>query len=92
MQKPIALIAALSVFVPPVDGSTAQGRKHPAKRYPAHFSYRPDYPVGNRRSPHNGQDPRPKSDGWFPRDAGKLPIGTRKWFDQMLRENRRNPG
>jgi hypothetical protein len=88
MQKPFALIAALSIVLPPVDGSAEQARKHPAKRYPTHFSHRPDYAPGYRWLPHS----RPKPDGWFPRDASKLPIGTRKWFDQMLRENRRNPG
>ena len=32
------------------------------------------------------------SGGWYPHDTSKLPVGTRRWFDQMLRENRRNPG
>ena len=31
-------------------------------------------------------------DGWYPHETNELPIGTREWFDQMLRENRRNPG
>jgi hypothetical protein len=91
MQKPLALIAALSIFGLPVDGSAAQARKHPIKRYPTHFSYRSDYLLRNR-FPHSAPELRRERDDWVPRDSSKLPIGTRKWFEQMLRENRRNPG
>ena len=31
--------------------------------------------------------------GYYERDANKLPIGTTRWWDEMLRENRAgNPG
>ena len=59
-------------------GSKPQDR---ARRYSRHFSA------------YTHQEPKHlDSKGWYPHDTSKLPIGTRKWFDQMLRENRRNPG
>jgi hypothetical protein len=73
MKNHLALIAALSILVLPVDGNAAQPRKHHAKTYPKHFSYRPDYPRDN---------------GWYPHDADKLPIGSGEWWMQMLREDR----
>jgi hypothetical protein len=53
---------------------------------------------GNQRylhhsSPYVHREPKHlDSKGWYPHDTSKLPVGTRRWFDQMLRENRRNPG
>ena len=55
-------------------------------------------PLGAQRYVHHSgpyihrQPKHLDSEGWYPHDASKLPVGTRKWFDQMLRENRRNPG
>jgi hypothetical protein len=62
----------------PEADSKPQGR---AQRYVRHLS------AYTHREPKHLN-----SEGWYPHDTSKLPIGTRKWFDQMLRENRRNPG
>ena len=29
-----------------------------------------------------------QSDDWYPRDSSKLPFGSSRWWDQMLREDR----
>ena len=73
------LVGVSLITVPESEaGSKPLGR---AQRYLHHSS-----PYAHREPKHLD------SDGWYPHDASKLPVGTRKWFDQMLRENRRNPG
>jgi hypothetical protein len=78
MTKQIAVIAALSIFMLPLEGSAAAQRHgHHAKRYPKQFYYKPYYPresgYGNGRHSY---------------DADQLPIGTGEWWRAMLRENR----
>ena len=76
MTRKLTLIVVLSLLAPSVVAFGAGPSKHHAKRV-ARPGYIPNYSIGN---------------GWYPHDTNKLPIGTRKWFDQMLRENRSNPG
>jgi hypothetical protein len=74
------LVVGVSLITVPLSeaGSKPQGR---AQRYLGYSS-----PYVQRQPKHLD------SGDWYPHDTSKLPIGTRKWFDQMLRENRRNPG
>ena len=74
------ILTGVFLLIAPVSeaGSKPQGG---AQRYVRHLS------ASAHREPKHLD-----SSGWYPHDTRKLPIGTRKWFDQMLRENRRNPG
>jgi hypothetical protein len=79
MKKLFVLIVALTfvlVLEPAANASSRRQDKGYARHALAYV----------HRKPTRG------TDDWYPRDASKLPIGTRKWFDQMLRENKRNPG
>lgn len=77
MTKQIAVIAVLSIFMLPPEGSAAAQRHgHHVKRYPKPYYYQPSY------------YPREYGNGWHPYNAEQLPIGSGEWWRQMLRENR----
>ena len=81
MTKQIAVIAVLSIFMLPLEGSAAAQRHgHYLKRYPKQFYYKPPY-----YSRGNGYG---YGNGWHPYEADQLPIGSGEWWRQMLRENR----
>jgi hypothetical protein len=45
-----------------------------------------------KRHFYHSHKPRPPASDWYPHDINELPFDSPHWFDQMLRENRRNPG
>jgi hypothetical protein len=51
---------------------------------------------GKRHLYHPSRDyprkPQPPGSDWYPHDTHELPFDSPRWFDQMLRENRRNAG
>ena len=79
-MKLLFILIVVFLFTVPISEAGSKPQDH-AQRYVRHLST------------HSYRGPKHlDSNGWYPHDSSKLPIGTRKWFDQMLRENRRNPG
>jgi hypothetical protein len=79
-MKLLFILTGVLLFTVPVceASSKPQGRTQRYVRHLSAYAYREPKHLDSK--------------GWFPHDTSKLPVGTRKWFDQMLRENRRNPG
>jgi hypothetical protein len=80
MRTVLTLVVALSVSGLVGLESNAEPQRHARKYVPHSLPY-----AGRGRK-------RADPNSWYPHETNKLPIGTREWFDQMLRENRRNPG
>jgi len=76
MTKAVGVIIGVSLVFSLVELS-ANPYGHHAKRYGHHFAHKPRFR---------------QTEGWYEHDANKLPFGSAIWRDQMLRENRRNPG
>jgi hypothetical protein len=80
MLTPITLALGIFLIIVPLSEAAGKSQRH-SKMYVRHA---PTYVH---------REPSHQSDGWYPHDTSKLPMGSRQWFDQMLRENRRgNPG
>jgi hypothetical protein len=77
-MRTLAVIAALLIAVP-----SLQAHPKSIRHGKRHF-YHPSRDFPRKHQP-------PGSD-WYPHDINELPFDSPRWFDQMLRENRRNAG
>jgi hypothetical protein len=77
-MKTLTIVTALLIAAPSLAAEAMPTRHGKRHAYrPAHHFYRA---------------PRSQGPGWYPHDTHELPFGSPRWFDQMLRENRRNAG
>jgi hypothetical protein len=77
----VAMITGLSLMAVPLWEASAKPPQRHGKSYVHHSLLYSAHARTYRQT-----------DGWYERNADKLPIGSRIWWDEMLRENRRNPG
>jgi hypothetical protein len=78
MKPPMILAAGLSFLALCVFEANARIRySHQAKRHLGHVAPTPRYP------------PR---EGWYVHDPEKLPFGSSRWWEEMVREGRARRG
>jgi hypothetical protein len=80
LRTPILVIAGLCLTICSDAEAITRSHRHGKDHIHRPSGYAPRLPAF------------PDSDGWYPHDSNELPGGSFRWWDQMLRENRRNPG
>jgi hypothetical protein len=87
MKTLIVAAVAVSLVAGSAGKVNAEGYSIAHKRH-AKRHYYPRYAARN----HGYKQAYPDENGWFPHDSNELKFGSALWWDQMLRENRLNPG
>jgi hypothetical protein len=75
----VILTAALSLVALSASELSANSQRR-AKRYVRHSRHSTQYVERNTSHAQSGD--------WYPQDSSKVPFGSARWWDQMLRENR----
>jgi hypothetical protein len=77
MRSQIATLIVFSLISLGVSEASARPRHGDIKRHARHAV------------PHIVYEPGPsQSNGWYEHDSNKLPFGSSRWWQQMLREDR----